>query len=70
MAHNIQPRRRWFDGLPVWSSRLMVALFVVGALIVAIDLTMDALANIRSPTDLDQSVIINSLPVCLPVVAI
>ncbi|MBN1641686.1 MAG: lamin tail domain-containing protein [Anaerolineae bacterium] len=40
MAHNTQPRHRWYDGLPTWSSRLLVGLLIVGALIVLIDLAL------------------------------
>jgi hypothetical protein len=42
MAQNVQRRKRWYDGLPRWSSRMMVLLFVVGGLLVVFDVALMA----------------------------
>ena len=42
MAQNVHRRKRWYDGLPTWSSRVMVLLFAVGGLLVVFDVALMA----------------------------
>ncbi|MFN2155638.1 MAG: PA14 domain-containing protein [Anaerolineae bacterium] len=42
MAQNTHRPKKWNEGLPDWSTRLLIALFCVGALIVVIDLALMA----------------------------
>jgi hypothetical protein len=40
MAQNIHPQKKWYDGLPKWTTYMMVILFAVGALIVIADIVL------------------------------
>ena len=66
MAQNIGPRKKWHNGLPWWSTRLMVLLMFVGALIVVFDLALMANFALQASGLIGQDATATQTPTSVP----